>query len=329
MSLLTINNVRAYYVIPSGETIKAVDGVTLEIPSRTVYGLVGESGCGKSTLANVMMMRIIWPLRLIEGSITFEGLELTKADRSYLKKNIYGRRISIVPQAALNSLNPTQRIKDTIIDVLSYKEEISKEEILGMAKKRFEELNLPIDSLNKYPYELSGGMRQRVIIAISTLLNPDLLIVDEPTSALDVITQKRVLLLLQNLKKTRIVNTIFFITHDIAVLRQIADVIAVMYAGNIIEINGGEEIIKNPMHPYTKTLINSILTPEPEIKTRGITYILGEPPDLSNPPSGCRFHPRCPYAFSRCKEYVPKLRPVSNGGYVACFLHVQGGELNA
>lgn len=316
MNLLEAKNVKTYYHTREG-FVKAVDGVSIEVRQNEILGIAGESGCGKSTLINTLTMNIRPPMRFIDGTIVLDGIEISKMTRNELKKKIWGVVISLVPQSAMNCLMPTMRIIDLIKDIVKYHINVSESEILSMAKRRFEELNLPIEALKMYPHELSGGMRQRAVIATSTILNPKLLIVDEPTSALDVSTQKQVLRTLKNLRETGIVKGMIFVAHDIAVLRQIVDRLAVMYAGKIAEIGNIEDIIFRPRHPYTKLLINAVVSPEPEVKKRGITYIPGEPPNLLNPPSGCRFHPRCPYAREKCKREEPILREL-DGRILAC-----------
>jgi len=321
MTLLKAREVKAYYKVREG-FVKAVDGVSVDLEENTILGIAGESGCGKSTLANVLMMNIKPPLRFIEGYIEINGVVISKMNnKDFLKRKVWGKLVSLIPQSALNALMPTMKIRDFIIDIVSHHEELDNSKIVSMAERRFKELGLPTRVLNLYPHELSGGMRQRVVIAIATLLNPRLLIADEITSALDVSTQKQVLRMLIDLKRRGSVSSIIFVSHDIAVLRQIADVIAVMYAGKIVELGPTEDIIFNPLHPYTQALINSIITPEPEVKKRGLAFLPGEPPNLLNPPSGCRFHPRCPYATEKCKREEPQLSEVSPNHLVSCHLY--------
>jgi len=207
------------------------------------------------------------------------------------------------------------------VEHLAQSHELNERELLQKAEKRFEEVGLNPLWLKRYPFELSGGMRQRAVIAIATILNPKLLIADEPTSALDVVNQKVFLKVLMQLKRMGVVRSIIFITHDIATVRQIADRMIVMYAGKIVEISTMEKILQRPFHPYTQGLFNSVLTPEPEIRKRGIAVIPGAPPNLINPPNGCRFHPRCPHVMEVCKEREPELREVEEGSKVACFLY--------
>ena len=319
--LLRAENLRAYYYMSREKVAKAVDNVSLEVYPGEILGIVGESGCGKSTLANVLMINIRPPLRLTMGKIILEKYELTKMKRDEVKKKIWGRLISMVPQSALNALNPTIKVKDFIKDVLKARTNMSEKEIVEVTKKRFTEIGLPTEALEVYPFELSGGMRQRVTIAVATLLDPLLLIADEPTSALDVSTQKSVLKMMVDLKKRGIIKSIIFITHDIATLRQIANRVVVMYAGKVVEVGPIEEIINSPLHPYTIALIRSVVTPEPEVRKRKLFYIPGRPPDLFNPPKGCRFRERCPQAMEICAKKEPELIEVKKGHFVACHLY--------
>jgi peptide/nickel transport system ATP-binding protein len=309
-------------------TIKAVDGVSLRIFERDVVGVVGESGSGKSTLANVMMMNIRPPLMFVGGSVRLnvgkEVLELQKLDRDVLREKVWGREIAIVPQSALNALMPTLKIRKLILDVVkSHNPDVVEDEVIGLALKRFREIGLPEIAINMYPFELSGGMRQRAVIAIATLLNPRLLIADEPTSALDVVTQKMVLKTFLDVYNRNIIKSIVFITHDIATVRQIATRIVIMYAGKIVEDGSVEEVVAKPLHPYTDGLLGSVLTPEEEIRKRGLKYIPGQPPDLANPPPGCRFHPRCPFAMDICRREEPPFIEVEKSRFVACWLYAK------
>ena len=322
-ALLKLENVKAYYKIEKNY-VKAVDGVSFEILDDEVVGIVGESGCGKSTLANVIIMNIMRPLILLDGKIVMKvngtDMEISSLDREEAKRKIWGKEITVIPQSAMNALMPTIKLERFIRDIAK-SHEIDEEELVKKAKTRFKEVGLDEECLNRYPFELSGGMKQRAVIAIASLLNPQLLIADEPTSALDVVNQKVFLKVLMQLKRQGVIRSIIFITHDIATVRQIATKMIIMYAGKIVEIASIEDILKNPLHPYTKGLFNSVLTPEPEIKKRGITAIPGAPPNLIDPPKGCRFHPRCPYRKPICEKEEPKLIEVEPGRKVACFLY--------
>jgi len=321
--LLAAEGVKAYYSSSKG-LVRAVDGVSLNIDLGDVLGVAGESGCGKSTLSNVLMMNIRPPLRFLEGKVILEGeRNLATMGREKVKARVWGRVITLVPQSALNALVPTRKVGAYIKDVLRYRLKLNAREARALTQNRFQELGLPVETLKKYPHQLSGGMRQRVGISVATLLNPKLLIVDEPTSALDVSTQKQVLKMLRRLREEEIVDAIVFITHDIAVLRQIATKIALMYGGKVVELGPMETILEKPLHPYAYSLIHSAVTPEPEVKQRGLSYIAGTPPDLLHPPEGCRFHPRCPHSLPVCSREEPSLIELGEHHFVACH-HVPG-----
>ncbi|MEM3953131.1 MAG: ABC transporter ATP-binding protein [Nitrososphaerota archaeon] len=326
MVVLETRGLKAYYILRKG-TVKAVDNVDLIVNEKSIVGIVGESGCGKSTLAKTLALDIVPPLKLIDGRIVIDGIDVTEMPLNQARKKIAGVKVSIIPQSAMNALVPTVKIKNFIVDVLSEKTDIDSEKIIELAEKRLKELNLPVESLNMYPFELSGGMRQRILIALATLLNPSLLIADEPTSALDVSTQKIVLSTMHSIFIKGLVKSILFISHDIATVRQIADRIVVMYAGKIVEDGPTEEIIHNPLHPYSKALMFSILTPEIQIVERvkkALSLALaGEPPSLINPPPGCRFHPRCPFAMDICRREEPKLEKLEQNRYAACWLYLK------
>jgi peptide/nickel transport system ATP-binding protein len=319
LALLEAKSVKAYYYVRQGQ-VKAVDNLDLIIEKGITIGLAGESGCGKSTLVNTLMMNVKPPLHLVEGTIVLDSKVISNMSMSTLKKNVWGVLVSLVPQSALNALMPTKSVEDFVRDVIGHHRSVSHSEIVRMAEERFKELNLPVEALSMYPHELSGGMKQRAVIAISTLLNPKLLIVDEPTSALDVCCQKQVLRMLMDLRKTGITESIVFVTHDIAVLKQIADWITIMYAGEIVESAPTDDILNMPDHPYTFSLINAVVTPEPEVRKRGLTSIPGEPPNLLDPPKGCRFHPRCPKAMDICGHVEPTLVKIERNRLVACHL---------
>ncbi|MCS7240536.1 MAG: ABC transporter ATP-binding protein [Candidatus Bipolaricaulota bacterium] len=319
-SLLDAKDIKAYYRF-SSQFVRAVDGVTLNIDYGDILGIAGESGSGKSTLGNVLMMNIRPPLQFMEGRIILEGkYDLTMMTYQDLKSQIWGRVIALVPQNALNVLIPTRKVQDFIIDVLKVHQKLRKKDAVQLARQRFQDVGLPVEVLIKYPHQLSGGMRQRVVIAIATLLSPKILIADEPTSALDVSTQKQVLKMLLQLHVDNIVKSTILITHDIAILRQVAIKIGIMYAGKIIETAPADQLLQTPLHPYTRGLIQCVVTPEPEISKRGLTHIPGEPPDLIRPPSGCRFHPRCMHAELICIQEEPPLTFMTNHHMVACHL---------
>lgn len=321
--LLKAENLRAYYKLEK-VSVKAVDGLSFEIYEDEVVGVVGESGCGKTTLSNVIFMNMVKPLTLVGGKIflkingSFE--EISALSRDEVKEKFWGKEMTIIPQSAMNALMPTIKM-ERYVQHLAESHGLDARELIDKTLQRFKEVGLEPSWLKRYPFELSGGMRQRAVIAVSTILNPSLLVADEPTSALDVVNQKVFLKVLMSLKRRGIVKSIILITHDIATVRQIADRMIIMYAGKIVELSPIDELLEKPLHPYTEGLLNSVLTPEPEVKKRGIVTIPGAPPNLIDPPSGCRFHPRCPHMMDVCKEKEPPLVEIEPGRRVACFLY--------
>ncbi len=316
-TLLSVQNVRAAYRLQNGAELHAVDGVSLELRKGEVLGVVGESGCGKSTLATILALNAAPPLHVLEGTMDLQGrhADLTKSEP--LPRSERGRLISVLPQSAMNSINPTTRVRDLAFDVLRAHERIGRKEAWGRAGARLEQLGLPTRVLEQYPHQLSGGMKQRVITVISTLLDPAILIADEPTSALDVSSQRAVIDMLKDLLKRDIISGVLFITHDLPLLRHIADRVAVMYAGKIAELGPTQRVIDTPEHPYARALVGSILVPEPHIRARVIKGIPGSPPDLADMPQGCRFHPRCPLADARCLQDPPEVGDSLH--YAACW----------
>jgi peptide/nickel transport system ATP-binding protein len=303
---MKISNTRAYYKAAPDPDVKAVDDVSLSIAEGEVLGIAGESGCGKSSLASIISLTIRPPLYLKGGTLELDGQVLQLNPGLKVPQDWYGLKVALLPQRALNSLNPTSKIGKFVVDVVrAHDRSIKPEQALKMAHERLEKLELPPRVLDSYPHQLSGGMRQRVVAVISTLLNPNLLICDEPTSALDVSSQKQLMLLLRQLLDNRYIKRVAFITHDLPLLSNIADRIAVMYAGKLVEIGDTRQIVERPRHPYTHALISSTLDPNPEVRHHRLEGISGTPPDLRWPPSGCRFHPRCPLVMDICSQEVP------------------------
>jgi peptide/nickel transport system ATP-binding protein len=324
---MEIRNVRAYYAAAPDPDVRAVDDVSLTIGEGEVLGIAGESGCGKSTLASVIALTAQPPLYVKGGEMEIEGKVIKLAEQAKAPAYWHGTVVALLPQRALNSLNPTARVRDFVVDVVrAHDSSISAREAVDRARERLEQLGLPPRALDSYPHQLSGGMRQRVVAVVSTLLDPNLLIADEPTSALDVSSQKQLVLLLKLLLDRGFIRRIAFITHDLPMLSNIADRIAVMYAGKLVEVGDTEQIVNNPNHPYTRVLISSTLDPEPSVRDRRLEGIAGAPPDLRYPPSGCRFHPRCPLAMDICSQEDPPVVGVP-GRFATCWWLAQQTEL--
>lgn len=303
---MKITNVRAYYKAAPDPDVKAVDDVSLSIAEGEVVGIAGESGCGKSTLASAISLTNRPPLFVKSGTMELDGDIIDLTNPLKVPAGWHGIKVALLPQRALNSLNPTARIGKFVVDVVcAHDNSIKPVQCLKMARERLEQLDLPPRVLESYPHQLSGGMRQRVVAVISTLLNPSLLIADEPTSALDVSSQKQLIILLRELLDRGFIKRIAFITHDLPLLSNIADRIAIMYAGKLIEIGNTQQIVERPRHPYTHALISSTLDPDPEVRGHRLEGINGTPPDLRWPPSGCRFNPRCPLVMDICSREDP------------------------
>ena len=298
-----------------------LNGVNLKIYKDEVFGLVGETGCGKS-VTSMSILQLLPSNAEISGKIIFEGQNLLELSEKEMKK-IRGEKISMVFQDPMSSLNPLFKIKTQMVDVIKLHHDMSKEEALQRAKELLKAVNLPDPDriLESYPHQLSGGMRQRVMIALALSFNPSLLIADEPTTALDVTIQKQILDLILELKE-QFHFSVLLITHDLGVVAETCDRVGVMYAGNIVEIADVEELFENPLHPYTQGLLSAI--PDPRYK-KPLKPLRGNVPSLLEPPPGCRFHPRCDHMMPVCKKEKPKLIEYSKNHYVACHLY-GGGE---
>lgn len=301
-AMLEVNGLSTKYVTRFGESVYAVDDVSFTVEEGRSLGIAGESGCGKSTLALSLMGYYFAPLHYIKGSIIVDGKNISGMDRDEVRKKVLGTEVAYIPQAALNALNPTQKIIKFIEDVVrAHNPKTTKSEIADLARERFEVLNLPADTLNKYAVELSGGMRQRTVIAISTILSPKVLIADEPSSALDVTSQKMVIKMIYDLMELGYIKSMIFITHELPLLYNVTDDIMVMYAGQIVEKGTAEQLIFDPVHPYSKGLMGSVLVPEGGMRDVKLAAIPGTPPNLKRPPEGCRFHERCKYGRVGCQ----------------------------
>ncbi|MCL7384104.1 MAG: ABC transporter ATP-binding protein [Thaumarchaeota archaeon] len=315
--LLEIGNLKTYY-FTHGSVIKAVDDVSLGIYKREMVGLVGESGSGKSTLGLSIIKLVPPPGKIVDGKITIDGEDILKLRDKELRR-IRGKKIGMIFQDPLTCLDPLRRVGDQIVESIMSHIKVDKETAREMALKVFERVGISPERIDDYPHQLSGGMRQRAMIAMAVVLNPELLIADEPTTALDVVVQSRIMDLLEDLKNERKMS-ILLITHDLALVIERCDRVVIMYAGKICEIGSVKEISNEPLHPYTKLLIESI--PNIEGTQMELKPIPGTPPDMRNPPLGCRFWPRCPYALDKCKSVEPKVLEIDNR---VVFCHLYGG----
>lgn len=301
--ILQVSGLKTYYRTRLKENVYAVDGVEFGLKEGQTLGIAGESGCGKSTLALSLMGFYFPPLHYGSGSIWINGTDIMQLNKEQLRSRILGKEIAYIPQAAMNALNPTLRIIRFIEDIMKeHRPEMKRQEVRRMAAERFQSLNLSPDVLDMYPNELSGGMKQRTVIAISTILNPKVLIADEPTSALDVTSQKAVIRLLKDLLKREVIKSLVFITHELPLLYHVTDEIMVMYAGEIVERGTAEQMIFNPLHPYTRKLMGSIIVPEEGMKEHKLAAIPGAPPNLKHVPEGCRFAERCTLVTDECRQ---------------------------
>jgi peptide/nickel transport system ATP-binding protein len=300
--------------------VQAVNDVDLDIRENEIYGIAGESGCGKSTLLRALALVIEPPLRHIQGHIHYniagEIVDTSTLDEEELRQ-LRWTYVSYVPQGSMSVLNPVMKLKDTYRDfIVSHVHGSSHAKAMDMAMQHIEELGLPAEVMDAYPHQLSGGMRQRVTIALAALLSPNIIIADEPTTALDVVVQRGVVQLIKDIQN-KLRNTVILVTHDMGVHVNAADRIGIMYAGKIVEEAPTDVIFSEPLHPYTQYLINSL--PAFGDKSRRES-VPGSPPELSDLPSGCAFHPRCPFAKDICKEQVPQYTQVNAEHRVACWL---------
>jgi peptide/nickel transport system ATP-binding protein len=311
--LLELENLAVEYSLPDGQ-VRAVDDISLAIRAGEIVGLAGESGCGKTSVAHAIMRILRPPGQITGGRILFNGKDIVSMRREELRKFRW-RNVSLVFQSAMNALNPVSRVGDQFVDMLRAHERVKKSEALAHAGDLLELVGIERWRLRAYPHELSGGMRQRVIIAMALALRPELLVMDEPTTALDVVVQREILQQIEELQR-EFGFAVLFITHDLSLLVESSDRIAIMYAGKLVEVADARELFERPRHPYTVGLMRSFppLTGD-RVRMVGIS---GSPPDLRNPPPGCRFHPRCPQArVVPCRTEEPRLRAVDGNGHVS------------
>ena len=315
-TVLEVKDLKMYYFTSRG-VVRAVDNVSFELKKGEVLGLAGESGCGKSSLGFTLMGMPTPPGKIVGGSVKIDGREIVGLPEDVLRREIRWQKISMIFQGAMNALNPVYTIGYQMIEPLIYHKGMEKEEALDRAMRYLELVGLSPEIVYRYPHELSGGMKQRVVIATALILEPDVVIADEPTTALDVVVQAQIINLMKKLKKELGLSMIF-ITHDLSILAEISDRVAIMYAGKIIEIGDSQKIYYEPAHPYTQKLLAAI--PRLHEDVDKLEFIPGQPPNLIKPPSGCRFHPRCPYAMQVCREQEPELKEIDKDHHAACWL---------
>ena len=315
--ILTVRNLFLYYS-SRGSIVRAVDDISFELPEKSALALVGESGCGKSSTAIALMRLLPSNTARYEGRIQMNGLDVSNLSEEEFRKKVRWRIISMVFQGALNALNPVLKVGFQVAEPLIHNFGYEKKEALALAEEALEDVGLPRAVAGRYPHELSGGMKQRVCIAMALVTKPKIVILDEPTSALDIITQANIINLLKQLKKERGLSYIF-ITHDLALSSELADYVAVMYGGKIVERGPADDLYVSPAHPYMKMLLNSIPRLRQDVS---LSFIPGAPPDLRTPPPGCRFHPRCPFKIKgKCDVKEPPVVKLGKDHYVACWLY--------
>jgi len=311
--ILQVEDLRIYYKSIFGD-IESVDGVSFSVNPNEVFGIAGESGCGKSTLVEGVLRLIYPPGYIKSGKILYENKDLLRLGDEELRR-LRWKELSYIPQGSMNSLNPVLRVEEQMVDSITAHTDMPKEEARAMSIARLKDVGLPVEVARMYPHELSGGMKQRVIIAMAILLKPSLVVADEPVTALDVVVQKSVLQSIANLRDNYGI-TVIFVAHDLAAHAEIVDRLVIMYAGKIAEIGSVYDVFEDALHPYSKLLVAAI----PSIEKEAVEGIPGLAPSPLNWPLGCRFHPRCPYAMPICSKEEPPLKEVRQGRYAACHL---------
>ncbi|MCW5877299.1 MAG: ABC transporter ATP-binding protein [Anaerolineales bacterium] len=315
--LLDVENLKLFFRTSKG-IVQAVDGVDFQMPSNQAVVVIGESGCGKTSFAKALLRLTPRNIHEYSGHVRLNGMDTMALDDEAFREDVRWVKISMVPQAAMNSLNPVLKVGDQVAEPLIIHMGMSQKNALETAKEMFKKVGVPVDFLDRYAFELSGGMRQRVAIAMALVTNPQLVVLDEPTSALDLLTQANIMNLLKRVKKETDASFIL-ITHDIATSSELADRVVVMYAGQIVEDADARRFFEDPLHPYSQKLMASVprlrATVEPE-------YITGQPPSLINPPTGCRFAARCTQRFDKCDQDPPLFE--QEGRQVKCWLYEPG-----
>ncbi|MFP4175872.1 MAG: ABC transporter ATP-binding protein, partial [Candidatus Brocadiia bacterium] len=319
-TLLRIEDLHLHYRSREG-IVRAVDGVSMDLASGRAMAVLGESGCGKSSLTRAILRLLPENVERYDGRMMMGGQDLMSLGDERFRRQVRWMRIALVAQAAMNALNPVVRVGKQVGEPLRTHTDMSRGDVERRVRQSFRELDVPVDFLQRYPFELSGGMRQRAIIAMALVADPDLILLDEPTSALDLLTQANIMNSLKRIKEER--NTGFvFITHDVGTASELADDVAVMYAGQMVEVCSAEEFFSHQLHPYSEKLMASVPRLEGDSE---LEFIPGRPPSLFDPPPGCRFAPRCDRCFEKCKE-PPPVFTVSGGRRVRCWLFDAKGE---
>jgi peptide/nickel transport system ATP-binding protein len=319
-SLMTVDGLTVEYWTKKGK-IRAVENLSFSLEKSETLGVVGESGSGKSTLGLSLIDLVPFPGRITKGKIILKGKEVLKLKKDDLR-NLRGKEVCYVFQDPMTSLNPVKKIGDHFIELIrTHEPEVTQQQALKRARKMLRDVGIQPERVSDYPHQLSGGMRQRVMIALAITLNPAIVVADEPTTALDVIVQAKILDLLNALRDAYGMALIL-ITHDLSIVLQRSDRIIVMYAGQMVEYAPSMEIYSNPKHPYTQGLLKSI--PNIELADQKLEAIAGSPPDLLSPPKGCRFWPRCSYAFDKCRREAPPLFETGAEHLARCFLYEEG-----
>ncbi len=315
-TILEVKDLSTHYFTSKG-VVQALDDANFTLSGGQSLGVAGESGCGKSTMAFSLLRMVQPPGRIVKGSINIGGMDVTKLDEKEARRKLRWQKVSMVFQGAMDIMTPVYTVGYQMMEPLKYHKDITGSKAEEVCMRYLDMVDLDPELFYRYPHELSGGQKQRIIIATALLLEPDVVILDEPTTALDVVVEARIMNDLKRLKK-ELDNAMIFITHDLSILAEISDDLAVMYAGWIVEIGPATKIYKDPKHPYTQKLIAAIPRLHKDIDR--LEYIPGAPPELTNPPKGCRFHPRCEQAFDKCTQVEPKVHDVE-GVKIKCHLY--------
>ncbi len=318
--LLSVEDLKLHYRSSRG-VVKAVDGLSFDIQRNEALVVLGESGCGKSSLAKTLLRILPRNVHHCSGRVMLDGTDIMALDEERFRRDVRWLRIAMVMQASMNALNPVVRVGEQVAEPLRVLRKWDRQRAMRKAAEVFELVGISTDFLQRYPFELSGGMRQRVVLAMALITDPELVILDEPTSALDVLTQASIMNVLKRIKRER-GTSFMLITHDVATSSEIADRVALMYAGQLVEISTAGEFFRHPAHPYSKLLMASVPRLRQEQRP---AHIPGQPPNLLAPPDGCRFADRCPSRFQRCAE-DPKMFRLGYRRQVRCWLFAEGGK---